>query len=323
MFSLSRTAIFSSLLLFAISAAAQNYPKKPVQLIVPLAAGSTADILARTIQPQLASALGQPVIIENRPGAGGTIAMDFVAHAAPDGYTLVMGTSATWGINPALYKQVKQNPLQDFVPVAYLAASSNVVVVAASSSMNSLSDLVNAMKDKPGKLAYSSGGSGTTHHLSGALLNSSTATEALHVPYKGAPQGVTAVLAGEVDFGIYNTPSVVSLINAGKLKALAYTGATRSPLLPTVPIAKEGRVPNYVVSLDFGILAPAGTPESVVSRLHNELQKIMESPALRSNLTAQGFDSFRSESRTEFSKSIKLDMDKWGALVSTSRAAVD
>lgn len=323
MFSLTKATFFANLLFFAVSAAAQNYPKKPVQLIIPLAAGSTADILARTIQPQLASALGQPVIIENRPGAGGTIAMDSVAHAAPDGYTLVMGTSATWGINPALYKQINQNPLRDFVPIAYLAATSNVVVVAANSSINSLSDLVNAMKNKPGKLAFSSGGSGTTHHLSGALLNSVTATEALHVPYKGAPQGVTAVLAGEVDFGIYNTPSVVGLVKTGRLKALAFTGVTRSPLLSAVPTAKEGGVSNYVVSLDFGILAPAGTPESVVSRLHNELQKIMESPALRSTLTAQGFDSFRSESTAEFSKSIKLDMDKWGPVVSASHAAVD
>ena len=302
---------------------AEDYPSKPIHFVVPLAAGSTADIIARTVQPRLAAALGQPVIVDNRVGAGGTIAMDYVARAVPDGYTIALATSATWGINPALYKLKNHDPLKEFVPVAYLASSSNVIVVSPSSNVKTLADLIKSMRDAPGKITFSSGGNGTTHHLSSALLNAQTNTAAIHVPYNGAPQGVTAVMANEVNFGIYNTPSVIGQINGGRLRALAYTGAARSPLLPELAAVRESGLPNYVVSLQFGVFTPIGTPPAVVTRMHDELEKIMATPDVVRVLTAQGFDSFRATSGVAFSASVRRDVDIWGSLVRASNATVD
>src|SRR5690606_566339 len=212
---------------------AAEFPSRPLTVVVPLAAGSTADILARAIQPALGAELGQTVVVENRPGAGGQIGMSYVAKQEPDGHTLVLGSNGTWAINVGLYKNLSYQPLRDFAPVSYLAGGSNVLIVKSDSPYRSVGDLLNAMKD--GKLTYSSGGNGTTHHLSAELLKALTGLPAAHIPYRGAPQGVTAVMAGETDFGFFNTPSVASLAKEGKLQALASTGMQRSPLLPETP----------------------------------------------------------------------------------------
>lgn len=299
------------------------YPDKPVVLYVPLAAGSTADILARTLQPELSKALGATVVVENRPGAGGSVAMQSAAKAAPDGYTLVLGATPTWAINLTLYKNVGYDPLKNFVPVAFLAGGSNVMVVNGKSPYRNVLDVVAKMKEKPGAMAFSSGGNGTSHHLSSVLLNSATQTQARHIPYRGAPQGVTAVIAGEVDFGFYNTPSVLPLIKSGQLKALAVTSVARSPLLPEVPTMQEAGVPGYEVSIDFGLMAPAGTPAAIVEKLNAAARKVVEMPEVKKTLEQQGYDSYHDYTPAQFTQFIQRDQEKWTPLVRQSGASVD
>ncbi len=307
----------------AAAATAQGFPDRPIQVIVPLAAGSTADILIRTIGPELQKALGQPVVVENRPGAGGAIAMKAVMAAAPNGYTLALGSTSTWGINVPLYAKLGYDPLKDFVPVAFLAGGSNVLIVKGDSPYQSVADLVAKMKAAPGSLTFSSGGSGTTHHLSSELLKYNTRTFATHIPYRGAPQGTFAVASGEVDFAFYNTPSVLSLVKAGKLKALAVTSAERSPLLPNVPTMQEAGIPNYHVSVDFGFMAPAGTPPDIITRLNAEARKVLKDPAIRQKLADAGFDNFQDLGAEQFGRFITGDIAKWTPLVKASGATAD
>jgi len=205
---------------------AQTYPSRPIRLLVPLAAGSTADILSRTVGIELAKELGQPVVVENKPGAGGTIAMAELAHAAPDGYTIAFASQGTLVFNLALYARPGYDSLKDFAPIVLAGGVSNVMVVPPGSAAKGPLDVVAAAKAKPG-MTFSSGGSGTSHHLSGVLFGQLGGLELVHVPYKGAPQGIIAVMTGEVDMGFFNTPTVISQIKEGKLKALAVTSLER------------------------------------------------------------------------------------------------
>ncbi|SAI71059.1 lipoprotein [Bordetella ansorpii] len=303
--------------------AADTFPSHPITLVVPLAAGSTADILARAIQPELSRRLGQPVVVENKAGGGGLIAMSFVARAAPDGYTLVMGSNNTWAINKGLYKSLPYDPQKDFAPVAYLAGGSNVLIVKPASPYGSMQALVATMRAEPNRLTFSSGGNGTTHHLSSEYLKALTKTQAMHIPYRGAPQGVTAVMAGEVDFGFYNTPSVSGLVKEGKLKALATTGQSRSPLLPDVPTMQEAGVPGYLISVDFGLMAPAGTPDAVVTRLNREARAVMKDADMQKRLESLGYEVYRDDTPAQFGAFIQQDIDKWVPLVKQAGASVD
>ncbi|WP_454692709.1 Bug family tripartite tricarboxylate transporter substrate binding protein [Achromobacter aloeverae] len=307
----------------AFSAHADTFPSHPITLEVPLAAGSTADILARAIQPELSRLLGQSVVVENKAGGSGLIAMQYVQRSAPDGYTLVMGSNTTWAINKGLFKSLPYDPQKDFKPVAYLAGGSNVLIVKPDGKYDTLASLVAALKAQPNRLTFSSGGNGTTHHLSAEYLKALTGTHAMHVPYRGAPQGVTAVMAGEVDFGFYNTPSVSGLVKEGRLKALATTGEARSPLLPDVPTMIQAGVPGYVISVDFGLLAPAGTPDGVIARLNQAARAVMKDPALRQKLQAQGYEVFQDDTPAQFGEFIQADIDKWVPLVKKSGAAID
>ncbi|NGT18138.1 Bug family tripartite tricarboxylate transporter substrate binding protein [Achromobacter insolitus] len=304
----------------AAPAGAAPFPDRPITLVVPLAAGSTADILARSIQPGLSQQLGQTVVVENKPGGGGQIAMSYVAKAPPDGYTLVLGSNNTWAINLGLFSKLSYDPTKDFVPVAYLAGGSNVLVVPSDSPYRSVRELVAALKAQPGKLMYSSGGNGTTHHLSAELLLSITGTQALHIPYRGAPQGVAAVMAHEVAFAFYNTPSVSGLVKEGKLRALAVTGEARSPLLPTM--MEEG-VPGYVITVDLGLMAPAGTPSDVVAKLNAAARNVMDGAEQRQRLQALGYEIFHDGPPSGLAAFIKADIAKWVPLVQRSGAKVD
>lgn len=304
-------------------ALAAEFPTHPVTLVVPLAAGSTADILARAMQPGLSKALGQTVVVENRPGAGGQLAMSYVAKQAADGYTIVMGSNGTWAINLGLYEKLPYRPVEDFAPVAYLAGGSNILIVKPSSPYTSVAALIAAMKAAPGKLTYSSGGNGTTHHLSSELLKSLTDTQAMHIPYGGAPQGVSAVMAGETDFGFYNTPSVSSLVKERKLRALAATGTIRTPMLPEVPTMMEAGVDGYVMSVDFGLLAPAGTPEDVILKLNQAANAAMAQPKLQETLKNYGFEVFEQGTPGDMAKRVKADIDKWVPIVRQAKAKVD
>lgn len=316
-------AVLACASLVATPAEAAPFPDRPITLVVPLAAGSTADILSRSIQPGLSQQLGQTVVVENKPGGGGQIAMSYVAKASPDGYTLVLGSNNTWAINLGLFSKLSYDPNKDFVPVAYLAGGSNVLVVPSDSPYRSVPELVSALKAQPGKLMYSSGGNGTTHHLSAELLLSITGTQAAHIPYRGAPQGVAAVMAHEVAFAFYNTPSVSGLVKEGKLRALAVTGEARSPLLPDVPTMMEEGVSGYVITVDLGLMAPAGTPPDVVAKLNAAARKVMDSAEQRQRLQGLGYEIFHDGPPSGLAAFIQADIAKWVPLVQRSGAKVD
>jgi tripartite-type tricarboxylate transporter receptor subunit TctC len=310
-------------LLVTGSASAQTWPNRPVRFLVPLAAGSTADIISRAVGTELAKSLGQPVVVENKAGAGGTIAMAEVARSAPDGYTLSFASQGTLVFNQALYAKPGYDSLKDFAPIAFVGGVSNVMIVPPDSKAARPADLIAEAKARPGVLTFSSGGSGTSHHLSGVLFGNMTGTQLLHVPYKGAPQGILAVMSGEVTMGFFNTPTVISQIKAGKLKALAVTSLGRSPLLPDVPTLDEQGVKGYEVNTWFGFVTRAGTPAEIISRLHGEIYRILADPELKKRLADQGFDIAPPTAPERFSQVIADDLQKWVPIVKASGAQVN
>ena len=310
-------------LAFAGPAAAQAWPQRPIRLVVPLAAGSTADIVSRTIGTELALRLGQTVVVENKPGAGGTVAMAEVARAAPDGHTISFASQGTLVFNPALYRKPGYESPKDFAPVALLGGVSNVMVVPPTSTASTVGDVIAQARARRGSMNFSSGGNGTSHHLSGVLFAQMTQTEWVHVPYKGAPQGVTAVMTGEVQAGWFNTPTVISQIRGGTLKALAVTSRGRSPLLPDVATLDASGVPGYEVVTWFGVVAPAGTPAAVVRRLNTEINAIVGDPRVSKLLSDQGFELAPATTPEAFGQLIAADLAKWTPIVKASGATVD
>jgi tripartite-type tricarboxylate transporter receptor subunit TctC len=307
----------------AARASADGYPSHPIRLLVPLAAGSTADILSRTLGAELAKEFGQAVIIDDKPGAGGTIATAELARAPADGYTIEFASQGTLVFNQALYSHPGYDSLKDIAPIMLIGSVSNVMVVPTSSPANSPADVIAMAKAKPGDLTFSSGGNGTSHHLSGVLFGQLTGTKLLHIPYKGAPQGIVAVMTGEVSMGFYNTPTVLSQIKDGKLKALAVTSLARSPLLPQVPTLDESGVKGYDVDTWFGFVAPAGTPPEVIARLHDALAKAVAIPGMREKLAAQGFELAPVQPPEAFARTIREDLAKWPPIIKASGARLD
>jgi tripartite-type tricarboxylate transporter receptor subunit TctC len=310
---------------FAVQAHAAEtaYPVRPILLVSPLAAGSTNDMLARALAPELEKRLGQPVVVENRTGAGGHVAMRSVARAAPDGYTLILGASNTWATNVALYRQLPLDPVKEFVPVAYVANAANTLVVRGDSDWHSLNDLVAALRSQPGRYNFSSGGNGTSQHLGGELLKTVTRTSAVHVPFSGPPQGVTAIAAGQVEFGFYNTPSVLPLVASGRLRALAVTSPERSVLLPQVPTVAEAGCKDCEMGVAIGVLAPAGTPASVVEQLNGTINAIVSDAGFRRRMEERGYDGFKAMSPEQFGAFIRREVVWWGDLVKRSGASAD
>ena len=304
-------------------AAAQGYPTKPIRLLVPLAAGSTADIVSRFAGQELSKALGQPVVVENKPGAGGTIAMAELARAAPDGYTIAFASQGTLVFNQAIYAKPGYDSVKDFAPVAFVGGVSNVMIVPPASTATRPTEIVAAAKAKPGELTFSSGGAGTSHHLSGVLFGQLTGTQLVHVPYKGAPQGVQAVMAGEVAMGFFNTPTVIAQIKGGSVKPLGVTSLTRSPLLPNVPTLDEQGIRGYEVNTWFGFVAPAGTPADVVGKLNAEFNRIFASAEAKEKLGPQGFDLAPPMAPAAFGKVIADDLAKWVPIVKASGATAN
>ncbi len=310
-------------LLVATQACAQAWPSKPIKLLVPLAAGSTADIISRLVGNELAKSLGQPLVVENKAGAGGTIATTEMARAAPDGYTIGFASQGTLVFNQALYSKPGYDSQKDLTPIGLTGGVSNVMVVPPSSAARDPRAVIDAAKARPGALNFSSGGSGTSHHLSGVLFGQMTGTDLVHVPYKGAPQGILAVMSGEVNMGFFNTPTVISQIRDGKLRALAVTSLTRSPLLPDVPTLDEKGVKGYEVNTWFGWVGPAGLPTDITNRLNTEIAKILARADVRDNLAQQGFDVAPAAPPAAFAKVIADDMAKWIPVVRRSGAKVD
>ena len=305
------------------AALAQAWPAKPIKLLVPLAAGSTADIISHLVGTELAKALGQPVVVENKTGAGGTIATAEVARAAPDGYTIGFASQGTLVFNQALYSKPGYDSLKDLTPIGLTGGVSNIMVVPPASSAREPRDVIAAAKARPGALNFSSGGSGTSHHMSGVLFAQSTATDLVHIPYKGAPQGILAVMSGEVSMGFFNTPTVINQIREGKLRALGVTSLTRSPLLPNLPTLDEQGVKGYEVNTWFGWVGPAGLPVEITNRLNGEIARILALPAIRDTMAAQGFDAAPPAPPAAFGKLIADDMEKWIPIVKRSGAKVD
>ena len=316
--------LVSAVILYPIfPAIAETYPARPIKLLVPQAAGSTADILSRIIGVELAKELGQPVIIENKPGAGGTIATTEVARAAPDGYTIGFASQGTLIFNMALYSKPGYDSLKDFAPIILIGGVSNVMIVPPNSDAKNVVDIIAAAKAKPGTVTFSSGGSGTSHHISGVLLSQITGIELQHIPYKGAPQGIMAVMSGEVNMGFYNTPTVINQIKDNKVKALAVTSLKRSPLLPGVPTLNESGVKGYEVNTWLGFIAPAGTSPEIVAKLHDHIGNILSMPAVKDNLAAQGVDIAPLQPSSAFAKLIQDEMNKWPAIIKKSGATID
>lgn len=324
---LHRTILSALALTFALAplaqAQAQAYPSKPIKLLVPLAAGSTADILSRTIGTELANAMGQPVVVDNKPGAGGTIAMAELARAAPDGYTIAFASQGTLVFNLSLYARPGYDSLKDFAPIVLVGGVSNVMIVPPGSTAKSPLDVIAAAKAKPGSMTFSSGGSGTSHHLSGVLFGQLTGTDLVHVSYKGAPQGILAVMSGEVNMGFYNTPTVINQIKENKVKGMAVTSLTRSPLLPAIPTLDASGVKGYEVNTWFGFMAPANTPPEIITRLHTEIGKILAMPAVKEKLASQGFELAPPAPPSAFMNLIREDLGKWPAIIKASGAKVD
>jgi tripartite-type tricarboxylate transporter receptor subunit TctC len=306
----------------ALSAQAQTYPNKPIRLVCPFPPGGAVDIASRATAHTLSQLLGQPVTVDNRPGAGGNIGAEITAKAAPDGYTLLMTTSGIMGINPALYSKLPFDTVKDFAPVSIMVTLNNVLVLHPSVQAKSVQELIAMARAQPGKLTYASSGNGTSIHLSGELFKSMAGVDLLHIPYKGSSPAVTDLLAGQVNMMFDNIPSSLPQIKSGKLRALAVTGSKRSPSLPDLPTIAEAGVPGYDSYVWFGIVAPAGTPPEIVARLNAALVKTAATPEFRDRLTGQGYDVM-SSTPEQMATSIRGEIAKWGKVVKASGAKVD
>ena len=308
--------------MLAIVAQAETYPSKSIRVVVPYPPGGTPDILIRELAPKLTAALGQQIIVDNRPGAGGNIGSEVVAKAAPDGYTLVMGTTATHSINQALYKKLAYDPLKDFVAVALIATMPNVLVVNNDFPVKNVKELIALAKAKPGTITFGSGGNGTTHHLSGALFEKMTGVDMTHVPYKGAGQALPDLIGGQINIMFDNITSSMAYIKSGKLRVLAVTTPKRSAALPDVPTMQEAGVPGYEMSGWFGLLAPAKTPPEIVARLNKAINKILQSIEMKELLAKQGAEIVIS-TPAEFTAFVKERTDKMTKVVKDSGAQID
>jgi tripartite-type tricarboxylate transporter receptor subunit TctC len=320
--------IVTTVLSAALPVAAQSHwPNRPVKIVVPFAPGGTTDILARAVAPELSKAFGQSFIVENRAGAGGNLGADVVAKSPADGYTLLMGTVGTHGINKALYDKMPFDPVKDFAPITLVAGVPNVMVMntekARSLGINSVADFIRVAKAQPGKLNMASSGNGTSIHLAGELFKSMTGTFMLHFPYRGSGPALLDMLAGNMDVMFDNLPSSLPHIRSGKLKALAVTSAQRSAVLPDVPTLEEsGKLKGYEASSWFGLLAPAGTPPDIVSRVQQEVAKSLNTPAIKEKLLSQGAIP-SGNTPQEFARMIDAEIKKWAQVVKTSGARVD
>lgn len=307
-----------------ITAQAQSpaYPRGPVTLVVPFPAGGPTDAMARQLAQKLGERLGQQVLIDNKGGAGGSIAAEAVAKAAPDGQTLFFGTTGTLAINPSLYTKLRYDPIKDFAPVSLMATTMNVLVVNPEVPAKNLTELIRLAKAKPGTLTYGSAGNGSSNHLSGELLKSAASLQINHIPYKGSAPALVDLMGGRLTMMFDTLAQQTGNIASGKLRALAVTGPHRSPLLPEVPTAQEGGLKDFDVTIWFGVLAPAGTPSSAVDRLAREIANVMSTDEMKKRMQDDGAEA-RPSSPSEFSALIRSDMAKWAPIVKASGASLD
>ena len=318
-----RSAAAIAIAFFALAVHAQApYPNKPVRLVVPFPAGGTTDILARAVAQKLTETMGQTVVIDNRPGAGGNIGAELVAKAPPDGYTLLMGTVGTHAINASLYARMPYDHVRDFAPVILVAGVPNVLVIHPSVPVNSVQELIAYGKANPGKLNFASSGAGTSIHLAAELFKTMSGVQMTHVPYKGSAPALADLLGGQVQLMFDNLPSALPHIKSGKLKALAVTSLQRSTTVPDLPTIAESGLPGFDANSWFGILAPAGTPKEIIDRLNSEVAKWLASPEAREKLASQGAIP-AGRSPEDFAQHIAAETAKWQKVVKESGAKVD
>ena len=301
---------------------AQAFPSKPVKLVIPFPPGGPLDLAGRAIGQKLQDAWGQPVVIENRPGAGGNIGADAVAKAAPDGYTLVMGALSTHAVNPHLFAKMPYDALKDFAPVTLVAVTPNVLVLNPAVPASNVRELIALAKASPGKLSFASGSNGSAGHLAGELFKTLAGIDIVHVPYKGGAPAMQDLLGGQVQFMFDNLANSTAQLKAGKLKAFAVTTARRSAFAPELPTMAEAGVPGFDISTWYGILAPANTPPDIVKKLNAEIVRILASDDMRDKLKAQGAESSPT-SPEEFAAFIRAEWTKYAKIVKDSGAKVD
>jgi len=304
------------------AASAQGFPTKPITIIVPFSAGGTTDILARIVSQGLTTELGQSVVVDNKPGAGGNIGASLAAKAPADGYTLFMGTVGTHAINQSLYKKMPFDPVKDFAPLSRVATVPNLLVAHPSQPFKTVKEMIAYAKAHPGKVTYGSPGAGSSPHVSGELFRSMTGTDLLHVPYKGSAPAMTDLLGGQISVMFDNMPSAIQHVRSGKLRPIAVTTAKRSPELPDVPTIAEAGVPGYEATSWFGMFAPAATPKPVLDKLHAALVKVLGQPEVKKKIAEQGGDVV-AETPEQFAAFIKAETAKWGKVVRESGATAD
>ena len=270
--------------------AAQTYPVKPIRILIAQAPGSATDVISRVVGNRLSEALGQPVVIEAKPGAGGVLGADAAAKSAPDGYTLFMANNSTHGSNPAVYPKLPYDAVKDFAPVAFVASVPYVLVVAPSLAAKNVQELIKLVKSQPGKMNYASAGNGSTHQFCAELLKSMAGLDIVHVPYKGSPPAIAGLLGGEVSMMFANLTDIGSQLKSGKVRPLAVTGGKRAPTQPDIPTMQEAGLPGFEILSWFGLLAPAGTPAPIVARLNAETNKALARDDVRGTLGAQGLE---------------------------------
>jgi tripartite-type tricarboxylate transporter receptor subunit TctC len=303
------------------TALAQDYPNRPIKIIVPFPAGQASDTIARVVGERLAKSLGQSVVVDNRPGAGGNIGTDAGAKSPPDGYTLTMATAAL-PIGKHVYRKLPFDPAKDFAPVTLMTITPLVLVTRADLPTKSVAELVEYAKKSPGKVTFASSGIGTSHQLSGELFKTLAGVDILHVPYKGSPPAHLDLMGGTVDMMFDNIVPVTPHIKQGKLKALAVTSKTRAASLPDVPTMAEAGFPAFEAVAWFGLLAPAGTPKPIVDRLNKEIVAILNTPEVKDRLSAMGATTV-GDSPDEFGRFMAAEINKWGPVVKRAQIELE
>lgn len=320
---MKRRSLLAASLALPVAARAQQWPTHPIRMIVAYAPGATGDILGRLFGEELTKTFGQTIVIDNKTGAGGTIAMAETGRAPPDGYTLAVVAQGLLVYNLGLYKNPGYDPFKDLIVLSISISVCNVLIVHPSNPAKTVADVIEQARAKNGEFTFSSGGVGTSHHMSGVLLEMRTGVKMTHVPYRATPAGIQAVVNGEVAMGMYNMPTVVSLIRSGKLKAIAVTSERRSELFPELPTMQESGIKDFVVDTWLGFGAPAGLSQPLVSRLNTELNRITADPAMRKKMIDQGIAPWPARTPEEAMKFLRQDSDFWLPIIKASGATAD
>jgi tripartite-type tricarboxylate transporter receptor subunit TctC len=307
---------------FATAAAAQNFPSKPVRVVITYPPGGSTDVVGRALASRLTEVLGQQVVVDNRGGAGGIIGSDIVAHATPDGYTVLLGTSAGMSINPLLHKKLPYDVQRDFAPISLVVINPQALVAHPALPAKDVQELIKLARAKPGQINYASPGVGSPNHMGMELLKSMTGINVVHVPYKGGGPAMTELLAGQVQLLFNSIPSVLPQVKAGRLKALAVGSARRSPAMPDVPTVAESGVPGYEYATWYGLFAPADTPRAVIAQLNKAVAAALKNPELAQSLASQGSEP-NPTTPDELARFVKSEHDRWSRVVKAAHMTAE